>query len=605
MEAHGTRPSLPHLRLDDLLAELQARLQTIVNTRDRSHALLEAVVSIGGHLELEAVLRRIVEVAVELVSARYGALGVIGEGGRLVEFVPVGLDESQIAAIAHWPEGRGLLGKLIIDPRPLRLSDIAAHPDSSGFPDGHPPMRSFLGVPVRIRDEVYGNLYLTEKQGGGDFDEEDEALAQALAAAAGVAIENARLYAEARRQQQWLRANAQVTQLLLSEAEPAEVLEMVTQQALEISGADLVVLALPAGSRERLVIEHASGEGAAGALGLALPTKGSASGIVMASGKPLTVADFSTDKRVAAAARQQLALGPAVLFPLGAAGNVRGVLTAGRHQGSLPLAPPAVEMVTTFAAQAGIGLELAEHRKDSQRLALFEDRDRIARDLHDLVIQRLFATGMSLQGATALMSDAEAVHRVEQAVDALDETIRDIRSAIFSLQSHGETVRPGVRARILRVVEEMAGPLGFTPTMRMAGPIDTTVPDHIASQMLAALREALANVAKHAQASRADVTVEAGTDLVLVVRDNGVGLPETGRRSGLANLTDRAAELGGTLRTAAAEGGGTQLEWRIPLRSSMTRPVPFCIVVLSKTRAAYAAACVLRSIPSLANSEDT
>jgi signal transduction histidine kinase len=567
VENHGSPPLLPHLRLDDLLAELQARLQTVVDTRDRSHALLEAVVAIGGHLELEVVLRQIIEAAVELVSARYGALGVIGEGGRLTEFVPVGLDESQIAAIDHWPEGRGLLGKLITDPRPLRLADIASHPESSGFPDGHPPMRSFLGVPVRIREEVYGNLYLTEKRGSADFDEEDEALAQALAAAAGVAIENARLYAEARRQQQWLRANAEVTQRLLSGDEPAEVLELVTQQALEISGADLVALALPTGNREQLVIEHASGQGAADALGLALPTKGSASGIVMATGKPLMLADFSADTRVAAVARQHMPLGPAVLFPLGPAGDVRGVLTAGRNHGSLPLSPAAVEMVTTFAAQAGIGLELAEHRRDVQRLALFEDRDRIARDLHDLVIQRLFATGMSLQGATALMPNAEAVHRVAQAVDALDETIRDIRSAIFSLQSRGEAEQPGVRARILAVADEMTDALGFAPTLRMAGPIDTQVPGQIAGQMLAALREALANAAKHAQASRVDVTVATGSDLVLTVQDNGVGLTETARRSGLANLADRAAELGGTLRTITGENGGTELEWRVPLRT--------------------------------------
>jgi two-component system, NarL family, sensor histidine kinase DevS len=567
VETPGSRPLLPHLRLDDLLAELQSRLQTVLDTRDRTHALLEAVVAIGGHLELESVLRRIVAAAVELVSARYGALGVVGEGGRLVEFVPVGLDEAEIAGIAHWPEGRGLLGKLITDPRPLRLADIAAHPDSSGFPDGHPPMRSFLGVPVRIRDEVYGNLYLTEKQGGADFDEEDEALVLALAAAAGVAIENARLYAEARRQQQWLRANAEVTQRLLSEAAPGEVLELVTQRALEISGADLVALALPTGDGEQLMIEHASGEGAAGALGLVLPAQGSASGIVMATGKPLAVENFSDDGRVAPVAREHMPLGPAVLVPLGAAGNVRGVLTAGRHVGALPLSPPAVEMVITFAAQAGIGLELAEHRRDVQRLVLFEDRDRIARDLHDLVIQRLFATGMSLQGATALMRDSDGARRVQQAVDALDETIRDIRSTIFSLQSRGEDEPLGVRGRILAVVDEMTASLGFAPALRMSGPIDTLVPDHIADQMLAALREALANVAKHAQASRADVTVEAGPDLVLTVRDNGIGLTKTTRRSGLANLAERAAELGGSLRTTAAEGGGTELEWRVPLRT--------------------------------------
>jgi len=566
MENEGSRLLLPQLRLDELLAELQARLQAILDTRDRSHALIEAVVAVGSQLELEMVLRQIVEAAVRLVSARYGALGVIGEGGRLAEFVPVGLDEAQIAGIHHWPEGRGLLGELITNPRPLRLHDLTTDPRSSGFPDGHPPMRSFLGVPVRIRDEVYGNLYLTEKQGGGDFDEEDESLVVALAAAAGVAIENARLYAEARRQQEWLRANAEVTGRLLSGDEPDEVLGLVAQRALEMSGADLVVLALPAGNRDQLVIEHACGDGAAQARGLVLHSQSSASGIVMASGKPLTIADFSNDPRVAPVAREHMPLGPAVLVPLGPAGDVRGVLTAGRHQGALPLAPAAVEMLITFAAQAGIGLELAEHRKDSQRLALFEDRDRIARDLHDLVIQRLFATGMSLQGATALMSDAEAVHRVEQAVDALDETIRDIRSAIFALQSRGETERPGVRSRILGVVEEMTDPLGFAPGLRMAGPIDTMVPNHLASQMLAALREGLANVAKHAQASRADVTVEAGTDLVLVVRDNGVGLTGTGRRSGLANLEERASELGGTLRTVTAEGGGTEVEWRVPLR---------------------------------------
>ena len=564
MESQGSRPLLPSLRLDDLLAELRLRLQAVLDTRDRTHALLEAVVSVGSRLELEAVLRQIVEAAVELVSARYGALGVIGEGGRLAEFVPVGLDEAQIAAIDHWPEGRGLLGELIRNPRPLRLHDLSTDPRSSGFPHGHPPMQSFLGVPVRIRDEVYGNLYLTEKR-DGDFDEEDEALVQALAAAAGVAIENARLYAEARRQQQWLRATAEVTERLLSGDQRGEVLDLVTSHALGISGADLVVLALPAGDRKQLVIEHACGDGAAEALGLVLPAEGSASGIVMASGKPLAVDDFSGDARVAQVAREHMPLGPAVLVPLGPSGEVRGVLTAGRHQGALPLSPAAVEMLVTFAAQAGLGLELAEHRTDAQRLVLFEDRDRIARDLHDLVIQRLFATGMSLQGTTAMMSDPEVMQRVEKAVDALDETIKDIRSAIFSLQSRDVAEHPAVRGRILGVVEEMSDTLGYPPGLRMAGPLDTRVPAPIAEQLLAALREALANAAKHAKASRVDVTVEAGTDLVLTVRDNGVGLGEPTRRSGLANLAERAAELGGTMRATAADSGGTELEWRVPL----------------------------------------
>ena len=230
--AAGRPELLPQLQLDELLAELQGRLQAVMATRDRMRGLLEAVVAIGSGLDLESTLRRIVETAVGLVDATYGALGVIGEDRRLAEFIPVGLSEGEIARIHHWPEGRGLLGLLIDDPRPLRLADIAAHPESSGFPDGHPPMRSFLGVPVRVRDEVFGNLYLTGKRGGGEFTEDDEAVLVALGAAAGVAMENARLYEAARRQQRWIQASAEVTTRLLSGSEPGEVLADITRQAL-------------------------------------------------------------------------------------------------------------------------------------------------------------------------------------------------------------------------------------------------------------------------------------------------------------------------------------------------------------------------------------
>ncbi len=568
MEPTQSRPLLPQLRLDDLLAELQVRLAAVVKTRDRVHALLEAVVAVGNNLELEVVLRQIVEAAVTLVDARYGALGVIGEGGRLAEFIPMGLDEEQIARIHHWPEGRGLLGELISNPRPLRLPEMSAHPRSLGFPEGHPPMKTFLGAPVRIRDEVFGDLYLTEKQGGAEFDEEDEAVLVALGAAAGVAIGNARLYEEARRQQRWLRASGDVTQRLLSETETDEVLALVTGQALEISGADLVVLALPVGNGTQLVIEHAAGEGAAEAIGLVLPVAGSASGIVLSSGKPLSLDDFGGDPRAAAVAREHLHLGPAVVVPLGAPGNVRGILTAGRRPGSMPLAPPAVEMLASFAAQAGVGLELAAHRRDAQRFAVFEDRDRIARDLHDLVIQRLYATGMSLEGVSARMGESDNGRRVSSAVDALDETIKEIRSAIFSLHSRPAPDQAGLRARILQVVDEAVGPLGFAPGLRMSGRVDADVPADAAEHLLGALREALSNAARHARASKVDVTVQAGPELILLVRDNGTGLKDTGRRSGLANLAERAGLLGGTLRFGPADGGATELEWRVPLQRS-------------------------------------
>lgn len=556
---------MPQLRIDELLAELQGRLQAVIDTRDRTSALLEAVVAVGGYLELVVVLKQIVGAAVKLVDARYGALGVVGDDGKLAEFVPIGLDEAEIAAIDHWPEGRGLLGELISNPGTLRLPDISADSRSVGFPAGHPPMRSFLGAPVRIRDEVYGNLYLTEKRDGARFDEDDEALVVALAAAAGVAIDNARLFEEARRQQQWLQASGEVTQRLLSGDEPGDVLALVTQLALEMSGADLVVLALPTGRRDQLVIEHAAGIGAAEALGLVFPAKGSASGMVMASGKPVSIADFSNDERVATVTRQRLGLGPAVVVPLGPAGNVRGVLTTGRRSGAMPLSPSAVEILISFAAQAGIGLELAQHRSDAQRIALYADRDRIARDMHDLVIQRLFATGMSLQGAIALVAEPEAANRVHNAVDALDMTIKDIRATIFTLQSRGTAEPPGVRSSIVGIVEEMTDLLGFAPSLRMNGRLDSHVPAEVASHMLVALREALSNAARHAGATHVDVSIEAGSDLVLLVRDDGTGMKPVTRRSGLANLADRAVELGGTLQTRPAEGGGTELEWRVPL----------------------------------------
>jgi signal transduction histidine kinase len=555
---------LPHLRLDELLGELQVRLEAVVATRDRVHALLEAVVAVGSQLDLETVLRRIVEAAAGLVDARYGALGVVGETGRLAEFVPVGLDESEIASIHHWPEGRGLLGELITVPLALRLTDIADHPQSFGFPSGHPPMRSFLGVPVRIRNEVYGNLYLTEKRDGGQFDEDDEAVVVALAAAAGVAVENARLYEESRRRQRWLLASAEVTRRLLSGADPGEVLDLVTQQVLEMAGADLAVLALPEDGRLQLVIRHAAGQDAAQARGLALP-EDSLSAVVLSTGEPVTVPEFSQDQRIAQVARERMSLGPAVIFPLGGPGKVRGVLTVGRRPGSMPLTHAAAEMVASFASQAAVALELADARRDAERLTVLQDRERIARDLHDLVIQRLYATGMSLQAALPLIAAPEVSDRVSRAVDALDETIGEIRSAIFALQARPDIQRPGVRERIQDILEEMTGLLGFTPSLSLAGDLGEQVPDDAAEHLLGTLREALSNAARHAAASRVDVTMEAGRDLILVVRDDGVGMSGTVRRSGLANLAERAEQLGGTLQVRRAAGGGTELHWQVPL----------------------------------------
>ena len=568
----GSRPELlPQLQLDELLAELQGRLQVVLATRDRMRGLLEAVVAIGSGLDLEFTLRRIVETAVKLVDATYGALGVIDDDRRLAEFIPVGLSRDEIERIHHWPEGRGLLGLLIHDPRPLRLADIAAHPESSGFPDGHPPMRSFLGVPVRVRDEVFGNLYLTGKRGGGEFTEDDEAVLVALGAAAGVAVENARLYDAARRQQRWIQASAEVTTRLLSGAEPREVLADIARQARELSGADLAVLALPDEEGRRLTIAYADGDGAEATRGLVLPADQSLSGQVLTTGEPLTSADFAADKRAAQAARGAMSqIGPAVVFPLGAPGNVRGVLTVGRHHGAAPFPPAQADVVASFAAQAGVALELAATRAEAQRLSLYEDRDRIARDLHDLVIQRLYATGMSLEGTMPMITRPEVASRITNAVDAMDETIKDIRATIFALQARESAGGPDLRGDIVTLVEEMTGMLGFAPSLRLGAGLGTQVSPEVAEQVLAALREALSNAARHASASQVDVTVDVGPDGMLAVQvtDDGIGIPADGRRSGLRNLARRAEKLGGELRLEPALPGaaspGTKLVWRAP-----------------------------------------
>jgi signal transduction histidine kinase len=574
VEPAGHPELLPHLQLDELLAELQSRLQAVLAVRDRMRGLLEAVVAIGSGLDLESTLRRIVEAAVRLVDATYGALGVIGDddGGkqRLAEFIPVGLSQDEIARIHHWPEGRGLLGLLIDEPRPLRLADISSHPASSGFPDGHPPMRSFLGVPVRVRDEVFGNLYLTGKR-GGEFTEDDEAVLVALGAAAGVAVENARLYDAARRQQRWIQASAEVTTRLLSGAPSGEVLADITRRARELSGADLVTLALPDEGGRGLTITHADGDGADAARGLVLPAGHSLSSQVLATGEPVTSDDFADDERASQAARSAMShIGPVVIFPLGAPGNVRGVLTVGRRHGAAPFPQAQADVVASFAAQAGVALELAASRAEAERLSLYEDRDRIARDLHDLVIQRLYATGMSLEGTMPMITRPEVASRITNAVDAMDETIKEIRSTIFALQARGTQAGPDLRGETVALVDEMTDMLGFAPSLRLGAGLGGGIRAEVAEQALAALREALSNAARHANASQVDVTVDAGSDGMLTVQvtDNGTGIPEEGRRSGLRNLASRAEKLGGELRIEPADPGtptpGTRLEWRVP-----------------------------------------
>ncbi|UGQ12692.1 GAF domain-containing protein [Yinghuangia sp. ASG 101] len=563
------RAPLPRMRLDELLDELQAHIGVVRATRDRVHTLLEAVLAVGSDLELETVLRRIVESAATLVDARYGALGVIGDEGRLARFLPVGLDADTIARIGSFPAGRGILGLVIRDPHPIRLHEIARHPESFGFPPNHPPMSTFLGVPIRIRDEVFGNLYLTEKRGGADFDDDDEAVLRTLAAAAGVAIDNARLYDRARRREQWLAAASELTRSLLSGADPSDVLRSFAGTVREMADADLVTLAVPIPGTGDLVIDAAHGLRADAVRGLVLGGGPTLVGTVHATNEIAVTEDLAADPRVRGHGGSDAyqGMGAAFMLPLGTPEHVRGVLQVMARSGRPPFSDAAVAMVSGFAGHAALALEVAERRRDAELLTVFQERDRIARDLHDVAIQRLFASGMSLQGVTRIVDRQDAVDRIMRNVDDLDETIRLIRSTIFSLKARERGKGTGLRTRVLQLADEAGEHLGFAPTLRLEGLLDTAVPEEFADHVVAVLREALSNVARHAGATRAEVALEAtATEVRVTVTDNGTGIPaDRTRSSGLANLAARAADLGGAFAVAARDDArGTVLAWRAP-----------------------------------------
>lgn len=563
---------LPRLRLDELLEELQVRIDAVRGTRNRLQGLLEAVLSVGQELNLSQVLRRIVEAAVVLVDAEYGALGVIGESRRkLSQFLPVGISDELRAEIGDLPSGHGLLGELIRRPEPLRLPELADHPASSGFPPHHPPMHTFVGVPIRVRDAVFGNLYLTQKRGGAEFDDEDVAVLQTLGAAAGVAIENARLYEEIRLRERWLQLSAEFTGSLLSGTEETQVLRLMVERAREIAAADLGVVALVVPGGDQLHETLALGRHAEAHDNVTLPRKGTFAGTALASGQLVTTDDVRKDPRITYQPTRWEGLGPAVAVPIGTADSVRGVLMLARLAEQPPFDAPELKPLMGFAGQAALALELADRRRDAEQMSLLEDRDRIARDLHDLAIQRLFATGMTLQSAQRFVQHPEAAERLMRAVDDLDTTIKIIRSTIFGLRERdAPRTGAGLRVRTVRAVEEAARVCGFTPALRMEGLLDVDVPGPVADDVLAVLGEALTNVARHARASAAEVAlVVRGRELSLTVADDGVGMPATddGHRSGLSNLAARAARRGGSLTTTGRAEGGTCLEWRVPLET--------------------------------------
>lgn len=552
------------LNLRALLADVTERVESAARLSDRVQSLFQAVLSIGSHLELDEVLQHIVDAAVELVDARYGALGVLDPATEteLARFITVGIDPDEAARIGELPHGRGVLGLLIREPHPIRIHDLTSDPAAVGFPPNHPPMHTFLGVPINVGSEAFGNLYLTEKRGGGDFTDADERVLVTLATAAGLAVQNARLYESGQRRQYWLEATSSLSLRLLAGIPTHEVFPEVVAHARTLAHADVALLAL-ARPDDTLVVAAVDGPGSELIQRRVVPVESMTSSVAR-TGSPIAVHDAPHDSRVWQGLLDGLDVGPVLWVPLGREEEALGALVVARSADGHPFDDDVLRVVETFAAQAAIALRLGAAATDREQLAVLGDRDRIARDLHDLVIQRLFAVGLSLEG-TLRASPADAAARVSEAVVDLDATIKEIRTTIFALQSRALATGRGLRDAVLKTAGDASRALGFEPSVSFTGPVDTLVDDHLGEQLLAVLREALANVARHAQAGTADVEIFASTDEVgLTVADNGRGI-EHPPRGGLQNLASRAAVLGGLFTAGPRPEGGTLVRWSVPL----------------------------------------
>ncbi|GBE64343.1 histidine kinase [Mycobacterium sp. MFM001] len=556
---HPLRHTLSQLRLRELLVEVQERVGQIVEGRDRLDGLMEAMLAVTSGLELDTTLRTIVHTATDLVDAQYGALEVHDPEHRVVGFVYEGIDDETFGRIGQLPEGRGVVGLLIDDPRPLRLDNIADHPASVGFPANHPVMRTFLGVPIRITDRVFGNLYLAEKADGERFSEDDEVLVQALAAAAGIAIENARLYQQATARQSWIEATRDIATELLSGAEPATVFRLIAERALHLTDAEAALVAIPvdedqpaADVAELLVVETV-GDAAKPAGGQTVPVAGTAVGQVFTERSPQRLPRVTFDGVTDA--------GPALVLPLRTTDTVVGVVVVFRADKAAPFTDEQRDMMAAFADQAALAWQLASSQRRMRELDVLTERDRIARDLHDHVIQQLFAVGLSLQGAVPRARNSEVRRRLSDAVDDLQAVIQEIRTTIFDLQgaSSGTT---RLRQRIDEAVAQFAGS-GLRTTVHFTGPlsvVDAALADHAE----AVVREAVSNAARHAHASALTVQVSVDDDLRIEVSDDGCGMPDNLTESGLTNLRRRAEEAGGAFAVESSPEG-TVLRWSAPL----------------------------------------
>ena len=535
----------------------------------RHEALVEAGIALASELSLPAVLQKIVDLACDVADARYGAVGVLGPDGRINDFITHGITLEERERIGPLPEGHGLLGVLIDTATPLRLRNIRDHMKSSGFPPHHPPMTSFLGVPIAIRGTVFGNLYLTEKQGAEEFTEGDEAAVLQLAAQAAVAIENARLYADQQMSHRRLAAVNDIAQAILEGREIDHVLRLIGNHARELVSAKISTVAMPLDDDpEQLEVKVAEGDRAELLEKMVFPVSGSVSGEVMKTTETLVLIDAMTDPRTHQPFVQSGEIGPAIFAPLAVRGRAFGTLAVGNHPGDRLFTGDDVRLVQTFAAQASVALEQARIQNELKRFALVEDRERIAKELHDDVIQSLFAEGMALQSSLAVVNNPEAMElRITQAVEHIDRVIRDLRNYIFALT-------PGASAdrTLERSLHEIAQSYADASNIEVEVDVDSRTAARLtgrAADILQATREGVSNAVRHSGGDHIRIGLtSSGDSAMLEIVDNGKGFHPgemVGRGNGLTNLRHRAESMSGELEIESAPGRGTWVRLRIPL----------------------------------------
>jgi signal transduction histidine kinase len=543
--------------------------------KDHRDLLLEAGLALSSERSLPAILQRIVELATQLTGARYGAIGVLGPNGGISQFIYTGITPEQRAAIGPLPVGKGILGALIEDARPLRLRDLRSDPRSAGFPPNHPPMRSFLGAPVTARGRVFGNIYLTEKQGADEFDAEDERALVVLAAQAGVAVENANLYQELEVRVRRLDALHDISAAIVQGEEPDEVVGLVARHARALLRADLASLAVPSHDRRQLTVLTADGAEAESIIGEVFPTEGSVSGDAVTSGRLVALQDAAVDDRVAQPIVRSGRFGPALFVPLSARGEPFGTLLLARRRGREPFEEGEVHLAELFAGQAAGVLEQARLQRQVHRLETLEERERIARELHDGTVQALFTVGLGLQGTASLVAEPEAARRIQGAVEELDRVIRDLRNYIFGLEPGVLAQRPLDQA-LEELVEEFQDRSGVVAIAEI-DPGAAAALTQDAAEVVQLVREALSNVSRHAEAATCRVSLHRDPDADVVrleIDDDGRGFDPAaakGTGRGLGNLRARTARLGGRTEIEGVPGEGTTVRIAIPVHGQAQR----------------------------------